>query len=453
MMSLRRTILIWITLLLAIVGAGATLASYSLAMLEADKLLDNELRQIAVSAGEELSSGTLTAPGKMSEDKLVIQIWNAAGEQTVGRPSFDLPRQPNDGFADIDYAGKSWRVYTKYDGVRTAQVAQRWSARKELARNAALGAALPIIGAIPIAWLAVFWGVNRLLRRLSTLAEAIGKRSVDAEDPIPLSDVPREIAPLIVAMNALIARHREAVDRQRRFVSDAAHELRTPLSALQIQVDNLKTRTKDKSNLLREAIEELNTGVRRASALVGQLLKMARLENAARPGHRVDIELRELVGSVVADHVTIAAQSEVDLGFWAGSSSEVRVSDPDAKLLFANLIDNAIRYTPRGGTVDVALKMDGADALVEVVDSGCGIPRMALPRVFDRFFRAAPPDIEGTGLGLAIAKAIADRNHFRLTIANRPGTVGVVVRVKIPCVAGTSARPQELRGPAPVTTP
>jgi two-component system, OmpR family, sensor kinase len=431
MMSLQRTALIWITLLLAIVGTGAAAASYWLAKFEADKLLDNELRQIAVSAGEELSSGTLTASGKHGEDELIIQIWNAAGEQTVGSSSFDLPRQPHDGFADIAYAGKSWRVYTMRDGGRTAQVAQRWSARDELARNASYGAALPIIGAIPVAWLAVIWGVNRLLRRLSALADELGRRSVDAEGPIPLPDVPREIVPLIIALNALIGRHREAVDRQRRFVSDAAHELRTPLSALQIQVDNLRTHAEGRKSLLKEAIEELNTGVRRASALVGQLLKMARLESGAQPGNRVNVELRELVGSVVADHVTIAAQREVDLGFSAGSDFDGRVCDPDARWLFANLIDNAVRYSPSGGAVDVVLSKIGADTLVEVIDSGCGIPKAALPRVFDRFFRAAPPDVEGTGLGLAIARAVAERSGFELSIDNRDDANGVIARVRI----------------------
>jgi two-component system OmpR family sensor kinase len=417
--------------LLTIVGAGATVASYWLAKLEADKLLDNELRQIAVSAGEELSSGTLTGSTKSHEDELVIQIWNAVGEQTVRTRSINLPRQSSDGFTDLEYAGKSWRVYTMSDGVRTAQVAQRWSAREELAQNAALGAALPIIGAIPIAWLVAIWGVNLLLRRLSALAEALGRRSVDAKDPLPLADVPREITPLIVALNALIGRHREAVERQRQFVSDAAHELRTPLSALQIQVDNLKTRAKAKGNLMREAVEELNTGVRRASSLVGQLLRMARLEDSAPPESRVDVELRDLVESVVADQVTVAEQKEVDLGISASGSVEVHIADPDARLLFANLIDNAVRYTPSGGAIDVVLSNDGADALVEVIDSGCGIPDAALPRIFDRFFRAAPPGVDGTGLGLSIAKAVAERNGFTLSVNNRKNARGVIASVRI----------------------
>jgi two-component system OmpR family sensor kinase len=442
MMSLRQTILVWITVLLAIVGVGATAASYHFAKVEADKLLDTQLRQIAHNAGEGLSPDALPRMAHSLEDEVVIQIWNASGEVILHTSSVNLPRQSKLGFTDLDFAGKSWRVYTSSDGRRTAQVAQQWSVRQEIAGNAAFGAALPILGAIPFAWLVMIWVVNRLLRRLSSFAEALAKRSIDAKDPIPLGDVPREIAPLNTAMNALIGRYQSAVERQRRFVSDAAHELRTPLAALQIQVDNLRTHAKAKSSARRETIDELNAGVRRASALVEQLLRMARLEDGAPSGNRGDIELKDLVGAVVADHVAIAMQKDVDLGLSVNDPLGFRLADPETRLLFANLVDNAVRYTPGGGTVDVVLKKQGTDALVEVVDSGCGIPNAALPRIFDRFFRAAPSDIEGTGLGLAIAKTIADRNGFRLTIVNRQDAGGVIARVHIPIPpekAGSSA--------------
>jgi two-component system OmpR family sensor kinase len=432
MMSLRQTILVWITVLLAVVGIGATAASYHFAKQEADKLLDTQLRQIALNAGEGLSPDALPRVAHSVEDEVVIQIWNASGEAILHISSIRLPRQSTLGFTDLDFAGKSWRVYTSSDGRRTAQVAQQWSARQEIAGNAAFGAALPILGAIPVVWLVIIWTVNRLMRRLSGLAETLAKRSVDAKDPIPLGDVPREIAPLNIAMNALIGRHQRAVERQRRFVSDAAHELRTPLAALQIQVDNLRTHAKSKDRTQREAIDDLNAGVRRASALVEQLLRMARLEDSAPSGNREDVDLKDLVGTVVADHVAIAMQREVDLGLSVNDTIGLRLSDPDTRLLFANLVDNAIRYTPSGGTVDVVLKKQGTDALVEVVDSGCGIPNAALPRIFDRFFRAAPPEVEGTGLGLAIAKAIADRNGIHLTIINRSDAQGVIALVKIP---------------------
>jgi two-component system, OmpR family, sensor kinase len=260
--------------LFAMVGVGATAASYFFAKHEADKLLDTELRQIALNAGEGLSADAVPRMAHSLEDEVIIQIWNSSGEAILRSSSIALPRQSKLGFANIDFGGKSWRVYASSDSRRTAQVAQRWSARQELAQNAAFGAALPILAAIPIAWFVIIWAVNRLLRRLSGLAETLAERGVDAKDPIPLEDIPREIAPLIKAMNALIERHQRAVERQRRFVSDAAHELRTPLAALHIQVDNLRPHAKSKGGAGSETIDDLKAGVRRASALVGPRMSL-----------------------------------------------------------------------------------------------------------------------------------------------------------------------------------
>jgi len=437
MMSLRKTILVWVTALMAVAGTAAMTASYYFAKDEADTLLDNQLRQIALNAGEGLSDNALSRIRHEIKDEVVVQIWNAAGEAILHTSPINIPRQSKLGFADIEFAGKSWRVYTSSDGQRTAQATQRWSSREEVAENAALGAALPILGAIPITWLVVIWAINRLLRRLAGFAETLAQRSVDAKDPIPLGKVPSEIVPLNVAINALIGRHQQALDRQRRFVSDAAHELRTPLTALQIQVDNLKTHAKETQ---REAIDEMNAGVRRACALVEQLLRLARLEAVSSSGDQIDVDLKDLIAAVIADHVAVAMQRDIDLGLSDNDMFGIHLSDPEARILFANLVDNAIRYTPRGGKIDVVLRRDRNDALVEIVDSGCGIPNAALPRIFDRFFRAAPPDVQGTGLGLAIAKAIADRNGFCLSVINRQDAAGVVARVQIPILSGAPHR-------------
>jgi two-component system, OmpR family, sensor kinase len=436
MMSLRRIILAWVTAVMAIVGIAATAASYYFAKHEADNLLDDQLRQIALSAGEGLSDNALPSIRRKLEHEVVVQIWDA-GEGIIRTSPFDFPRQSGLGFTDITFAGKSWRVYTSSDGQRTVQVAQRWSVRNELAENAAFGAALPILGAIPITWLVVIWAINRLLRQLADFAETLAQRSVDAKDPIPLGSVPSEIAPLNIAINALIGRHQQAVYRQRQFVSDAAHELRTPLAALQIQVDNLKTHARDTRS---EAIDEMNAGVRRACALVEQLLRLARVEGCAASVNRLDVDLKDLIAAVVADHVAVAMQRDVDLGLADNGAFGIHLSDPEIRILFDNLLDNAIRYTPGGGKIDIVIERHCDNVLIEVADSGCGIPDAALPRIFDRFFRAAPPDIEGTGLGLAIAKAIADRNGFRLLIINRDDAAGVLARVEIPIQSEASRR-------------
>src|ERR1700730_8776596 len=176
MMSLRKTILVWVTVLLAIVGGGRAALSYYFVKKKADSLLDTELRQIALNAGEGLSEDADPRNShKKSEDEVVVQIWDVSGEAILRTSPINIPRQLKLGLADVEFAGKSWRVYTSSDGARTAQVAQGWSVREELARNAALGAALPILGAIPVAWLVIIWAINRLLRRLWGFVGSLGQ--------------------------------------------------------------------------------------------------------------------------------------------------------------------------------------------------------------------------------------------------------------------------------------
>jgi len=177
-----------------------------------------------------------------------------------------------------------------------------------------------------------------------------------------------------------------------------------------------------------------------ADSALEQLLRLARLEAVSSSGDQIDVDLKDLIAAVIADHVAVAMQRDIDLGLSDNDMFGIHLSDPEARVLFANLVDNAIRYTPRGGKIDVVLRRDCNDALVEIVDSGCGIPNAALPRIFDRFFRAAPPDVQGTGLGLAIAKAIADRNGFCLSVINRQDAAGVVARVQIPILSGAPHR-------------
>ncbi len=435
MMSLRKTILLWVTVAFVTVSAIAVATTYYFTEREANSLLDTQLHQIALYASDGPATGGSSRTKDEVEDRLAIQIWDAAGQMVFHTPAthkspVGLPPQAL-GFVNVDYSSASWRVYTEMRGTQMVQVAQRWSARRELARKAATGAALPLLGAIPIACLVIVLVINRLMTRLSAVATALAERSIDAEGAVSLGDLPREIAPLDDAINQLIGRYQRAVAQQRQLVSDAAHELRTPLAALQIQVNNLQTRLQHNTRD-REALDDLGAGVRRAGTLVEQLLRMARLDEPGAPALPRDIGLADLMAAVVADQIEIAAGKTIDLGLAIKDRTDVSLSEAETKSLFANLVDNAIRYTPAGGAVDVVLRREANAAIVEVIDSGCGIPDDALPRVFDRFFRAASADTVGNGLGLAIAKRIADRNGFTLTIANRDGTSGTIARVVIP---------------------
>jgi two-component system OmpR family sensor kinase len=407
------------TVLLAVVGAVAVLISYELARSEAAGFLDGQLRQIALNVGDD------------PEDDFAIGLWNAAGESLSTAPNATtLPLQPGSGFSTVKFGGEDWRVYTASDGRGTVQVAQRMSVRQEMAERDAIEAAVPILVLIPIAWLVVAWTMGRVLGQLTELAQTIAERGMDSNEPIPIESAPTEAHPLVAAMNVLIDRLQHALDLQRRFVADAAHELRTPLSALHLQIGNLGTAAKEGD--LAFPTFELEKGVRRASALLEQLLKMARFDAPVELGQQQRIKLSDLVTECVADHIPIAASKGVDLGFTAQEASEVSGVPAELKILFANLIDNAVRYMPTGGSVDVSVRRHGNAAIVEVADTGSGVGESQLPHLFERFFRAAPPDVEGSGLGLAIVEAIAKRHGLAVKLENRRDRPGLVARVSFP---------------------
>ncbi len=433
MTSLRHTALVWMTVLLAVVGGVAVVISYELAKSEAAGLFDGQLRQIALNVGEGVLESIGPTVQHDPEDDFAIGLWNAAGESlpTIG---VTLPRQPGSGLSTVKFGGQDWRVYTAGDGRRTVQVAQRMSVREEMAEQAAIESAAPILVVIPLTWLVVGWSLRQMLGQLSELALTVAERGTDSKEPIPVESVPMEVRPLVAAMNVLIGHLQYALDQQRRFVADASHELRTPLTALHLQIENLSATPKEGD--LAFPASELEKGIRRASALLEQLIKMARFDAPIEPGHHQRLSLSDLVTECVADHIPIAASKGVDLGIIAHEASEVLGAPAELKILFGNLIENAVRYTPTGGSVDVSVRRYGKTAIVEVADTGCGVEESQLPHLFDRFFRAAPPDVAGSGLGLAIVEAIAKRHGLAVKLENRHDRRGLVARVSFP--VGTS---------------
>jgi two-component system, OmpR family, sensor kinase len=435
MISLRNIAMFWTTILLVIVTCLAILASRALAVIETNKLLDDELQQIALNAGGRLAPAAHQLISRMeAENRISVEVWDSDGKSIFENPAaVRIPRQAELGFKDIDFDGNEWRVYTATDGKRTALAAQRWSARTEVVNHTALAAAVPVFAALPIGWIVIILGVNALLKRFSKFSLELAARGVEARDPIAAENMPQEVVPLIDAMNELIGRHRSAVEQQKRFLADAAHELRTPLAALQIQIDNF--RNQPSVTVRGEIFNELAAGIQRASAMLRQLMRMARLDDQPESPASRPIDLKDLVVSVVSQFVQPASARNIELEMEIDESLATTVADGDIRFLFTNLIDNAIRYSATGGNVKIVLCRDGSDTRVEVKDMGIGIPAEALSRIFDRFYRAAPADIEGTGLGLAIARKIADRYHFDLSIANRTDSKGVCASVVIPAAA------------------
>jgi signal transduction histidine kinase len=427
--SIRRTAFIWLAGLMGIIGFFAATASYLLARNEASDFLDNQLRQVALYVGDAPSVPVAGPDGDAPhdpEDDFVIQVWDATGRPVrLSRPSIDIPRLQATGFADISTPNDDWRVYALATPKRTVQVSQEMSVRQELATNAALQAALPIAVLIPLALLTLSWIIDRIMARLDRLALAIATRNSAADDPVPIDEVPSEVIPFVSAINQSLSRLRTLLERQRRFISDAAHELRTPLSALQIQIDNL--RHNDRDGRFSDRLAELEVGIGRATGLVTKLLRLARYDAGEPPPMPQPINLVQLALDTVAHLTPLAESRSIDLGITRRDSAITIGALADFEVILGNLVDNAVRYTPPGGTVDIAVVVAGQEARIEVRDTGPGIADEEMPRVFERFFRAGPQETDGSGLGLAIAKAAAERNNVRLSIAPREERPGLKV--------------------------
>ncbi|MER2507159.1 MAG: ATP-binding protein [Amaricoccus sp.] len=426
-MSLRRATILTLATLLTVVGVVAGLASYWIAGREANEFLDLQLRQMAQLVGNaERLAGKL--PPHDGEDDLIVEIRFADGRAQVCAPAAcRFPPAGETGFSDLSVAGNIWRVFALALPDRTVQVGQRHEVRREMAQGAAIAALLPLLLLIPMVWIVVDVVLRRTFRRLEAVTGVIAARDAADVTPIPESQVLVEVRPLVSAMNGLLARLRALMDQQRAFVSDAAHQLRTPLAALTLEIGNLRTAGDD--GMREERLAFVEAAVRRASGLVGQLLRLARQEAGPRRAS-ARVPLAEVVRETIGALAPLAIARGIDLGLVAELEADILGDREDFRTLIETLLDNAVRYTPEGGTVDVEMRATPEGPLIRVLDTGPGIPADALPRLFERFFRVDGQEAEGSGLGLAIADLIARRHGITLDLTNRTDRRGVEARMR-----------------------
>jgi two-component system OmpR family sensor kinase len=266
---------------------------------------------------------------------------------------------------------------------------------------------------------------------LQRVTRALDTRHPEALDPLSDQRLPQEVRPVVRALNALLSRLSAALDTQKAFVADAAHELRTPLAAVQIQAQLVARAQDDETR--REALGDLHEGIARATRLAEQLLALARSEPDGK-GVETQVDLRELLESCVRGCVLVAQERGVDLGIEASEPATVKGDADSLRVMFNNLIDNATKYTPKGGRVDVCLMMRDGRSVVEISDTGPGIPQEERERVFDRFYRVgeganrARTDVAGSGLGLAIVRRIAVQHGAAVSLGqSEAGGLKVIV--------------------------
>ena len=430
MTSLRRRLLVWLLGLVTAIGVLAGVVAYVLDRNEVDESLDGQLRQVAVNVGDtdfpvpaRVGDGVSIDP----EDEFVVTIWNGSDEPHSSDPLFHSARPKEVGYSSFDAAGQDWRAYTRVVGERTIEVAQRMVVRDEFAANSAVRAVLPIAALIPLSWLLVGWVVGRVLRPLHGVTMQLRRWGKDGSNPLALENVPDEILPLALATNDLVTRLQAQLEFRERFISDAAHELRTPLTALRLQTSNLAASLASPEQ--EALVGEMAAGVRRMSDMVGKLLQLARADSSAQVRNPVVVDLSEATATALQDVMPLAGEKEIDIGVVA-ANHELVLADPDElRTLIGNLADNAVRYTPCGGVVDVAVTRAGGQIVLEIRDTGPGIPEPSIQRVFGRFVRLSAGEVEGSGLGLSIVKAIAERCSARVSLNNRHDRTGLIARV------------------------
>jgi two-component system, OmpR family, sensor kinase len=431
MNSIRRQLLV--SMLAAVLAAGcmAALGVYYKARQEVDELLDYQLRQMALSLRDQALRGSfsLDVPALAEGLDFAIQISSDDGFLLYfSQPGVRLPLRPEAGYSSLETPEGLWRAYALRERGLTLQVAQPIPMRNHLARQAAVRTLAPFLLTVPLLAGLLWLAITRSLRPLENVTDAVKARTATSLPPLPEQSAPQEVRPLITALNDLLARLGQALEAQRNLIADAAHELRTPLTALRLQVQLAERATSEEERVA--AFAALEQGLERAAHLVQQLLTLAREDPSAGERAMADVELGEIAADVVSRYSALAERQGIDLGL-AHRDPELIVRGEREGLiaLLSNLVDNALRYTQRGGRVDVSALLSAEGLLLEVTDNGPGIAPQDRERVFDRFYRRADSDVPGSGLGLAIVRSIAQRHQAQVQLDFSSGGIGLAARV------------------------
>lgn len=442
MRSLRWRLMLFLGVAIVVASAVQFAVSFRVAKQEANDLFDYHMEQMALALQDSNSSlqkdeWTETHTGVAGNFDFLIQIWADDDVQIYQSRNFKvIPKQGALGYSNVMLDNGDWRVYGVQNGARVIQVAQRMDVRRQRATSLALHTLWPLASVALLLLLAAWWVVTRALEPLDRIGRDLAHRNADSLAPVSGDDAPQEVSLLVRELNSLLARMASALQAQQRFVADAAHELRSPLTALKLQVHTLARAKGDEAREL--ALGRLRGGVDRAVRLLEQLLAMARQDPLAAEDAPQIVSLCTCVEQVAADIIPLAHLKEIDMQY-DGSGEPVSVhADADSlRMLVRNLIDNAVRYAPDKGQVCIQVGVERGRGVLIVQDSGDGIAEENRARVFDRFYRVAGTRASGSGLGLAIVKAVAER--YRATIElGRAAIGGLEVRVTFPLA--TAAR-------------
>ena len=434
--SLRLRLLVFLIAAIAITACVQGIFAYKSALSEADALFDYHMQQTAFALRAGLpadAKGLGSLRPEYQNNEFIVQVWTNEGLRIFESAMGDLlPQRAVLGFQDVRAQGSTYRVFSLQTRSQVIQVAQDMAVRHRLARGLAWRSLLPLAVMAPLLALAVWWLLGRVFVPVDRVRAQVARRQAQDLSAVDEEGLPTEVQPLVRELNALFGRVRQAFAAQQDFVADAAHELRSPLAALKLQAQGLRRAADDAAR--ERAVARLEAGMDRAARLVEQLLVLARQEAASSPMQPVD--LLEVARLALADVAASAQARGIDAGL-APSVQGPRVVEgvpEELRLLVRNLLDNAIKYSPEGGRVDVAVESGEAGVSLLVQDSGPGVPEEERQRVLGRFYRSpqSAQQAPGSGLGLAIVQTIARRHGARLVLQPSQALGGLCVRVGFP---------------------
>jgi two-component system OmpR family sensor kinase len=437
MRSLRANLLVWLLGAVLAIGLVGGYLIYRNALAEANAFFDYHLRETALLLRDQ-AYGFRAArglPEEVPQYDFVVQVWSVTGERIYQSNPGLLPSVAKLGFETAETQGGRWRAFSVVARDVVIQVAQPIAIRETRAVRLALRTLAPFGVLMPLLGVLVWWIVGRALEPVRTVTRLVAARRPETLDPMPQAGLPEEVQPLVGALNELLARLQASLEHERAFIADAAHELRTPLTALDLQLQTFESAADELART--RALIELRAGVERATRLVGQMLSLAREQQGPRPAPE-RVLLAALAVELIQEFLSIADRKHIDLGLGAAQPVAVSGDQEALRTLLRNLIDNALRYTPEEGRVDVSVRREedgsGRRAVLEVVDSGPGIPPDERERVFDRFYRVPGTTSSGSGIGLALVRAVAERHQGHVELGPGHEGTGLMVRVYLPAI-------------------
>lgn len=449
--SLQFRLSVWLSLIILVMAVAACIFSFVSAFQEAIEFQDNQLRQMAaLFEHQHLPMMNLPAPEMMAdsepESRIIVEVLQKSDHPPADQEQQEAPHQKSsyeltglpqnlpEGIQTQLVNDRSWRLFVKsLDNHTRIAIAQRTEVRDEIARDSALRTLMPFLILIPILLLLVGNLIGKLFQPLKTMASELDQRSEQDMREISNLHLPSEIQPFIIAINRLLSRMANSVAVQRRFLADAAHELRSPLAALSLQAERLDAAAM--STQARERLHALRQGIERARGLLQQLLVMARAQEQPY-GATEKISMQHILRLVLEDLIPLAEAKSIDIGVLGNADITVLANEIDLKTLVKNIVDNAICYTPAGGRIDLSIIVESDSIILQVDDTGIGIAETERERVFDPFYRVLGNDTVGSGLGLSIVKTIADRlgAKVRLAYSDEQTHTGLRVQVRFPSI-------------------